>query len=154
MTRTTRTIRPVRLPEDAVALADVWRAAVEATHAFLTPADVDHYYPRIRDEFLPALRVLAAVDDADRPIGFIGTDEHRIEMLFVDPAQHGRGVGTQLIEAAMGNLDVIEVDVNEQNPSATQFYLARGFQQIGRSALDGDGRPFPLLHLRRVSTER
>jgi hypothetical protein len=40
-----------------------------------------------------------------------------------------------------------QVDVNKQNPQATAFYLGQGFQQVGRSALDGADRPFPLLHL-------
>jgi len=40
------------------------------------------------------------------------------------------------------------VDVSEQNPEALAFHLANGFIIVGRSALDGGGRPFPLLHLR------
>ena len=40
------------------------------------------------------------------------------------------------------------VDVNEQNPQALGFYRHLGFEQVGRSPLDGQGRPFPLLHLR------
>jgi putative acetyltransferase len=39
------------------------------------------------------------------------------------------------------------VDVNEQNPQAVGFYLHEGFQQVGRSPLDGLGKPYPLLHL-------
>ncbi len=41
------------------------------------------------------------------------------------------------------------LDVNEQNEGAVRFYAARGFAEVGRSPLDGEGRPFPLLHLRR-----
>ena len=41
----------------------------------------------------------------------------------------------------------LRVDVNEQNPEALGFYLANGFEVTGRSPLDGQGRPFPLLHL-------
>jgi putative acetyltransferase len=37
--------------------------------------------------------------------------------------------------------------VNEQNPEAVGFYLHYGFAQTGRSPLDGEGRPFPLLHM-------
>lgn len=42
----------------------------------------------------------------------------------------------------------LHVDVNDQNPGAVKFYEAMGFETIGRSAVDGDGRPFPLLHMR------
>ena len=45
---------------------------------------------------------------------------------------------------------VDELDVNEQNPGAVEFYRRRGFEQVGRSPVDSDGRPFPLLHFRRA----
>jgi hypothetical protein len=40
------------------------------------------------------------------------------------------------------------VDVNEQNPQAVGFYLHIGCEVVGRSELDGMGKPYPLLHLR------
>jgi putative acetyltransferase len=39
------------------------------------------------------------------------------------------------------------VDVNEQNTKAVGFYERIGFKRTGRSRLDGQGRPYPLLHL-------
>ncbi|SLJ82783.1 putative acetyltransferase [Mycobacteroides abscessus subsp. abscessus] len=44
--------------------------------------------------------------------------------------------------------------MNEDNPTARKFYAAKGFEEIGRSEIDGQGRPFPLLHLRRDRTSR
>lgn len=44
-------------------------------------------------------------------------------------------------------LDVTEVDVNEQNPNATAFYLKHGFEMISRSKTDSEGNPYPILHL-------
>ena len=41
----------------------------------------------------------------------------------------------------------LNVDVNEANPGARAFYAAYGFVEVARSATDGAGRPFPLLHL-------
>ena len=43
---------------------------------------------------------------------------------------------------------VTEVDVNEQNASAVDFYTRRGFAVVGRRDSDDEGRPYPLLHLR------
>ena len=51
------------------------------------------------------------------------------------------------VEAARGG--ELTVEVNEQNPAACGFYEALGFVVIGRSPVDDDGRPFPLLHMRR-----
>ncbi len=135
------------------ALLRLWRRAVEATHHFLSPADIAGLERAIREVYLGAVRLTVALHD-DAPVGFVGVsgdpgEPLSIEMLFVAPDAHGRGVGTALLEAAAGGQTVVLVDVNEQNPAALGFYLSRGFSQVGRSELDGEGNPFPLLHLRR-----
>ena len=40
------------------------------------------------------------------------------------------------------------MDVNGQNAAARGFYEACGFVVEGRSELDDQGRPYPLLHMR------
>jgi putative acetyltransferase len=37
------------------------------------------------------------------------------------------------------------VDVNEQNAEGRRGHMV--FEQVGRSELDGQGNPFPLLHM-------
>jgi putative acetyltransferase len=51
------------------------------------------------------------------------------------------------MEYAMRELRADEVDVNEQNPAAVGFYQHFGFKVVGRSPLDGTGKPFPILHM-------
>ncbi len=75
-------------------------------------------------------------------------DGSHMEALFVDPAHHGAGVGRRLVEAALGRHPDLSTDVNEQNEAAAEFYERLGFERCGRSALDGQGRPYPLIHLR------
>lgn len=82
------------------------------------------------------------------PVGFMGLDGSKIEMLFVDPQHHGQGAGTQLIrhaESLKGH--GLTVDVNEQNAGAHAFYKKYGFVQTGRSEVDGSGKPYPLIHM-------
>ena len=98
--------------------------------------------------YLPNLKVVIARDDAGVIHGFLGVDENRIEMLFVDDASRGKGVGKLLLKYAIAEFGVNEVDVNEQNPQGVGFYRHMGFEQVGRSELDGQGNPFPLLHMR------
>ncbi len=141
-------IRPAKA-SDHEALIRLWRGAVEATHHFLTADDVD-FYERQVASYLPQMSDLRVAEEAGRGVvGFVALEDAVVEMLFVDPEVHGRGVGTRLLEDAARGLDVVEVDVNEQNPSARAFYRARGFEERGRSEHDAEGRPFPLLHLRR-----
>lgn len=134
-------------PADRQRLADVWEDAVRATHHFLSEDDIQFFRPLVHDAYLDSVR-LACLRGADgRIAGFIGTVEDRVEMLFVDPAQHGRGIGRALMEHALAQ-GARSVDVNEQNPQALGFYLRLGFVRHGRSPVDGSGKPFPILHLR------
>ena len=148
-----RPVAEVRLRQaddaDTDRLVAVWRSAVEATHHFLTPADIYGYADRLARDYFPAVELVVAEADGV-VVGFSGTAENRLEMLFVDPAAHGRGIGTVLLDHAVAHGGVDELDVNEQNPGAVEFYRRRGFEPVGRSPVDSDGRPFPLLHFRRA----
>lgn len=138
-------------PADYPRLIDIWRDAVELTHHFLTPADIDWYETVVRDYLPQMLDLRVAIDGDTDVLGFIAQSGGDIHMLFVDPAAHGRGVGTLLLETVGAQFDLLRVDVNEDNASGRRFYQARGFEQVGRSATDDQGRPFPLLHLQRDS---
>jgi putative acetyltransferase len=133
---------------DRPRLLEVWEAAVRATHHFLAEEDILFYRRMLAEQYFDLVRLTCLRDDNGRIQGFAGTAEDRLEMLFVDPAAHGRGFGKALLHHAIDHDGVRLVDVNEQNPDAVAFYLSQGFEQIGRSALDGADRPFPLLHLR------
>lgn len=68
-------------------------------------------------------------------------------MLFVDAEARGKSIGKQLLNYAINSCVAKYVDVNEQNEQACDFYMHSGFQVIGRSELDSQGRAFPLLNL-------
>ncbi|HEU5294890.1 MAG TPA: GNAT family N-acetyltransferase [Burkholderiaceae bacterium] len=130
-------------------LLDIWLRSVRATHGFLTEADIQALLPVVRDHALPQLHELWVLCSDGNPIGFIGLSDHAIEALFLAPDQLRRGGGTRLVEHARRIKGAaLRVDVNEQNRGATRFYQAAGFEIVGRSPVDGDGRPFPLLHMR------
>jgi putative acetyltransferase len=138
-----------RTDDDISELLLIWRSAVEASHAFLTTDDID-WYEELVSGYLPKMGDLrVAVDDDGRPVGFIAQEAGEIHMLFVAAQAQGMGVGSALLEHVSQTEPTLRLDVNEQNPIALAFYLGRGFEQVGRSELDGQGRPFPLLHLAR-----
>jgi putative acetyltransferase len=141
-------IRPARTA-DHTELLRLWHGAVEATHHFLSPADVDFYEGMVA-RYLPQMDDLrVAVTETGALAGFIAQDDGEIQMLFVDRASHGQGIGTALLDSVAAMHPELRVDVNEDNPSGRAFYAAKGFVEVGRSELDGEGRPFPLLHLAR-----
>jgi len=129
------------------ALLEVWEASVRATHHFLAEADIAALKPLILNEYFGQVDLFAVCDSAGAPLAFMGVAEDRLEMLFVRPELRGRGLGGRLARHAVARLGVRAVDVNEQNPEALAFYRHLGFAVAGRSPLDGQGRPFALLHM-------
>ena len=86
-----------------------------------------------RDHWLPQLRA-GGVDVQVLPV-------------FIDDDYRGRGVGGALLGEVLDRIPRLELDVNEQNPDAVAFYRRHGFVIVGRSEIDADGRPFPLLRM-------
>jgi putative acetyltransferase len=101
-----------------------------------------------------ALEVWVLATETDEPMGFLGLEGPRIEALFLAPEHRGAGGGRRLVEHAQAlRGGELSLDVNEQNDAARGFYQALGFAVVGRSELDGTGRPYPLLHMRRTPPE-
>ena len=139
-------IRP-STPADGERVVRIWREAVDATHDFLASADRIAIEEEVKG-FLPAAPLWLAVDADDRAVGFMLLDGTSMEALFIDPAHRGAGVGRLLVEHALAQHPALTTEVNEQNAQAVGFYERMGFVPSGRSALDGQGRPYPLIHLR------
>lgn len=135
-------------PADVPRALQIWRDAVDATHGFLSAEHRAEIDAMVAGEFLPNVNLILAVDDDDCALGFLVMDGDMIDALFVDPAHHGRGVGTCLLEHALTLAPNATVDASEQAANALPFYLARGFRITGKSPTDPQGRPYPLIHLR------
>ena len=128
---------------------EIWRSAVDATHRFLTPEDRAKIDEIVAEQYLPNAELWLAVDDEDRPMGFMAMSSGSIDALFVDAAVHGQGYGTLLVDHALSLEAHLAVGANEQASNAVAFYQRRGFRIVGRSPTDGEGRPYPLVHLAR-----
>ncbi|MDY0300018.1 MAG: GNAT family N-acetyltransferase [Trichlorobacter sp.] len=139
-------IRKAQL-EDHQTLLAIWEQSVRASHDFLSEQDIQLLIPMVRDQALPGLEVWVLCDESSAPIGFMGLDNNKLEALFISPTSFRRGGGKLMLEYARKLKGELQVDVNEQNPSAVAFYLSNGFVVAGRSPTDSQGLPFPLLHL-------
>jgi putative acetyltransferase len=133
---------------DRDTLLDIWLRSVRATHRFLSEGHIQSLVPVVRDEALRQLELWVLCCADGKPVGFIGLSDSKVEALFVAPEWFRQGGGTLLLELARRLKGELSIDVNEQNHDALQFYLARGFRIVGRSPIDTQGNPFPLLHLR------
>lgn len=139
-------IRQVAGQEEYPRLVAIWRSAVDATHDFLAEADRDEIESQLASDYLPQVDLHVA-DRGGLPVGFAGVSGDSLEMLFVDARQRGHGIGTVLLSFVVAECGVRTVDVNEQNAQAVGFYRRRGFIVVGRSELDDQGRPYPILHM-------
>ena len=131
---------------DYLTLIDLWERSVRATHDFLPETEIAQLKPLILNEYFAQVLLHVVVRD-NQILGFLGSSEDNIEMLFIDPDFRRTGVGSSLLDFTVKQLGIYKVDVNEQNTQAVNFYKKSGFEVVGRSELDGQGNPYPLLHM-------
>lgn len=134
------------------ALVDVWERSVRATHTFLSEQELLAIREFVPQALSGVERLVVALDEGV-PLGFMGAEAGRLEMLFLAPEARGRGLGRQLLEEAIARYSVEELTVNAQNPDAVGFYEHLGFRIYKRTELDEEGRPYPLLYMRREATQ-
>ncbi len=130
------------------ALLPVWEASVRATHLFLSDAEIKAIKEYVPQAMQGAAHLIVAENDRGEPAAFMGTEGGRLEMLFLSPAERGKGLGRQLLQYGIEHYGVSEVTVNEQNPQAVGFYQHMGFQTYRRTDHDEEGNPYPLLYMR------
>lgn len=131
---------------DYSALINIWEDSVVATHHFLTASDIARLKPLILEHYFDAVSLQCAVNASNEIVGFVGVSDANVEMLFVAPQASRQGIGKALMQWAFSK-KITKVDVNEQNPDALAFYHAMNFTVVDRSETDGEGNPFPLLHM-------
>ena len=135
-----------RTPQLVAELLDVREASVRATHLFLSDAEmksIKEYVPRALESVEHLI-----VAEAESPVAFMGTQNGRLEMLFIAPEERVKSIGKQLLQYGIQNYGVTEVTVNEQNPQAVGFYEHMGFKIYKRTDLDEEGSPYPLLYMK------
>lgn len=134
-------------PKDFDEIIIVWEESVKATHHFLMPEEIDFYKPYVLKYALPDNQLFGIKNQQNELMAFMGLSADKIEMLFVHPKHFKQGFGKKLINFAKNEFNIKKVDVNEDNPQALAFYKKQGFHIVGRSELDGNGKPHPILSM-------
>jgi putative acetyltransferase len=141
-------VRPNR-PEEGQRIVAIWRAAVAPTHDFLSAEDRSAIEPEAQP-YLLSTPLWVAVGPRDQPVAFMDLGPLSLEALFVDPPYRGKGIGRTLVSFAATLHPVLDTEVNAQNEQALGVYRHLGFVETGYSPSDGQGRPYPLIRMRRV----
>lgn len=128
-------------------LTKIWKFSVRTTHFFLTEDEIE----RIKGDVPMAIKgvpQLVAAEEKGKILGFMGVADGKVEMLFIDAAKRGGGIGKALLLYGIENLSVNWLTVNEQNPQAIGFYEHYGFKTYKRTDTDEEGDPYPLLYMK------
>ncbi|WP_268799955.1 GNAT family N-acetyltransferase [Pseudomonas huanghezhanensis] len=133
---------------DYAELARLWEESVRATHDFLPDDYIALLKRLLLTQYLDAVNLFCLRDTHLNIKGFAGTTPGKLEMLFIAPQCRGQGLGKRLLNYAIEQFDITELDVNEQNLQALGFYISQGFEVAGRAELDGLGRPYPMLQMK------
>ena len=129
-------------------LLGAWERSVRATHLFLSDGEVRSIREYVPQALLGAAHLLVAEDEAGAPAAFMGVEDGTLEMLFIDPEERGKGLGSRLLRRGIESYGVRRLAVNEQNPRAAGFYEHMGFEVFARSETDEQGNPYPILYMR------
>ena len=120
-------------------LLSVWESSVRATHLFLSEEEI--------------LSIKQYVPEALKGAAFMGVEDGSLEMLFIEDASRGKGLGRQLMQKGIDEYSVSRLAVNEQNPQARGFYEHMGFRVSRRTETDEQGNPYPLLYMQLPETK-
>ena len=110
-----------RTPELTEKLLAIWESAVRATHLFLSPSAIEAIKAFVPQALAVVPRLIIAEDDSGSPLGFLGIDDQKVEMLFVADEYRSRGIGSALLGYGIEQYGVNDLAVNEQNPLAKAF---------------------------------
>lgn len=127
-------------------LISVWESSVKATHHFLKMEDFS-FYKELIPGFFDNVTLHCVKNEKSQIVGFIGTNENNLEMLFVAANELGKGIGKKLLLFAIEKLNVTKVDVNKDNIQGVEFYNRFGFTVKSVSDFDGFGKPYPIVHM-------
>ena len=137
-----------RTPQMMAQLLSVWEDSVRATHAFLSESEIQRIKGYVPQALGRVEHLLIIELQPGCPVGFLGVNGTRLEMLFLSPAARGKGLGRQLVQGGIARYGIKEVTVNEQNPQAVGFYEHLGFTTYKRTDRDEEGGPYPLLYMK------
>ena len=129
-------------------LLEIWEDSVKETHLFLSTKEIENIKKYVPQALNEVSHLVIMENESGKPIAFMGINDTRLEMLFVANNERGKGIGKQLLKYGIENYNVNELTVNEQNPSAMEFYEHLGFRIYKRTEKDEQGNPYPILYMR------
>lgn len=124
--------------EDTDALIAIWNNAEALAHPFLSDDVRSQVRKDMRNMYLPNAETWVLEDDGT-PVGFIAMIDTEIGGLFLDPSQHGKGMGRQMVDHVVSLKGPLTVEVFKDNKIGLPFYERYGFEITGEDIFDVTG---------------
>lgn len=128
-------------------LLTIWESSVRATHKLLNNDEILQIRNYVPQAFKQVEHLLIIIDH-EQIKGFMGINDQKVGMLFIDAQTRSKGYGSKLLNYGIQELNIDELAVNEQNPQAVGFYEHLGFKVVKRSETDDKGNPYPILKMK------
>ena len=129
-------------------LLEIWESSVKATHLFLSVEEIEQIKDYVPQAIKNVSHLVIVENESNIPIAFMGIEGVKLEMLFIQNDERGKGIGKKLLNYGIEKYNVSELTVNEQNPNAKGFYEHMGFKTYKRTELDEQGNHYPILYMR------
>lgn len=100
-----------------------------------------------RNEVFPASEIWLA-ESGGVLIGFAAVSEGWLDHLYVDPAWHGRGIGSLLLQTAKEGNPRLDLWTFQRNVQARNFYEHRGFRLVEMTDGSDNEEQTPDAHYR------
>ena len=134
-----RCIRPYQ-SDDTEAVINVWLAAIEVAHPFLSDDFISREKDRVRDQHLRVAETWV-FERNQRILGFIALMGNEVGGIFVDPSAQRNGIGKALMDFAVDRHGNLFLDVFKSNWLGRSFYEKYGFSIKHEHIHEETGQP-------------
>lgn len=92
---------------------NIWEKYVKETHLFLSELEIAEIKLYIPTSLQNIQHLIVTGNEDVFIVGFICIENIMIEMLFISPEHHGKGIGKKFIQYGIETLSINEVTVNQ-----------------------------------------
>jgi putative acetyltransferase len=124
---------------DLEAVLDSWEVSTRLAHRFMTDAFIIQERKNITEIYLPNTDTWVAEVDG-KVQGFIALMGNEVGAIFLQPGNHGQGIGKALMDKARMLHGDLVVEVFKVNAIGRNFYLKYGFDFLDETLHEPTGQ--------------
>lgn len=127
------------IKSDVDAVVAAWRAANELAHPFLSKDFLDKEEGNVRNVYPKFAKIWVQEIDG-KVVGFIAMIDNEIGGLFLDPKNHRKGLGREMVDFVQAQKGALTVEVFRDNKIGRAFYDRYGFKKTGENLHEDSGQ--------------